>query len=343
MDALKGQVDNKIAGQVYHTFATFCDQQLQNPDGREDFERVKSLREQKQSEVAQLKTLPQRTGPDRRELKRAIEKAQQWYNIDNLEFKRLSAIRNMLLSYSLENYLRALSQSDSYDTDVSRFFALWLENADAAICNDSVERVLADVPSWKFAVLMNQLSSRIQDEDSKFQSLLRSLVLRICTEHPYHGMYHIYAGMKTPGGQDETAISRNAAAKKLGRMFVKSPSKDVWRRIYETNDGFRELACADVKELMKKFGKKVSLRQMPEARKAGEVAAKAGIPPATMTINIRPNSDYGDVPKVVKFDLMMQIASGLSAPKILMAIGTDGQMYKQLVRLDYFDEKHCDL
>ncbi|KAI9667274.1 MAG: Serine/threonine-protein kinase tel1 [Bathelium mastoideum] len=333
VDALEGRLNNEFSGQVFHTFATFCEQQLQNPDGQEDFERVKSLREQKQNEVTQLsKILPQRSKDERHELKHAIKKAKQWYNIDNLEYERLKHSRNMLLGHSLENYLRALSQSDDYDTDVLRFFALWLENAGSTISNEAVERKLAEVPSWKFAVLMNQLSSRIQDEESKFQSLLHSLVLRICTEHPYHGMYHIYAGMKTPGGEDDSAISRNAAAKKIARLIERSRSRDLWRKICQTNDCFVMLACHPVEELMKAHGKRVSLKQVPAARTAGDVAAKAGVPPATMAIDLRPNGDYGDLPKIVKFDSSIQIAGGLSAPKILKAIGTDGKVYKQLYK-----------
>ena len=333
VDALGGHSSSENPGQVFHTFAAFCDQQLQNPDGKEDFERVESLREQKKSEVGELsKALDTtRASGERREVKRALEKARQWYDIDDLEFQRLRESRNMLLQHSLENYLKALSESDTHDNDVLGFFALWLENADAAIANEAVERNLVNVPSWKFIVLMNQLSSRIQEEGSKFQDLLQSLVLRICTEHPYHGMYHIYAGIKTSGGKDETAISRNAAAKKLVGLLEKSPSKSTWLKISQSNHYFGKLACAAVEDIVKKYGRKVSLRHMEAAVKAGEVAAKVGVPPSTLAIDIQPSGDYKSVPKIVKFDSMIGIATGLSTPKILTAIATDGKPYKQLV------------
>ena len=342
VDALKGSVDGKTAGQVFHTFAAFCDQQLQNTDGQEDFARVKSLREQKQNELAELNKLQssQRSSNDRRELRRASDKAKQWLAIDNREYQRLLDSRNLLLEHSLENYIRALSRSDAHDTDVLRFFALWLENADGAISNEAVERNLTEVPSWKFAILMNQLSSRIQEENSKFQSLLQSLVFRICTEHPYHGMYHIYAGMKTPGGKDQSAISRNAAAKRLAGLLEKSPSRETWTKIFQTNQYFSKLACASVDDIVKKSGKNVSLRHVPAAGTAGEVASKARVPPPTMAIGVRPDGRYEHLPRFVKFESSIQIAGGLSAPKILTVVATDGKRYKQLVGCMIHEHDH---
>ncbi|KAL9090337.1 MAG: hypothetical protein Q9165_005371 [Trypethelium subeluteriae] len=335
VEALGDQSDGKVTGQVFHTFATFCDQQLQSPDGREDFERVKTLRNQKNIEKTELeKMLSTQRGSSsgKQELRHNLKKAQQWFAIDDLEYKRLQESRSILLGHSLENYLRTLARSDTHDNDVLRFFALWLENADASITNESVERNLSATPSWKFVVLMNQLSSRIQDDDSEFQSHLQSLVVRICTKHPYHGMYHIYAGMKTPGGKDESAISRNSAAKKLAGRLEKCPSRRIWKKIFQTNECFGKLACSPTESIVKKYGKKFSPRHMPEAVTAAETAAKLGVPPTTMDIEIRPNGNYEDIPKMVKFNSTIQVAGGLSAPMILEVVATDGKIYKQLYK-----------
>lgn len=58
---------------------------------------------------------------------------------------------------------------------------------------------------------------------------------------------------------------------------------------------------------------------------------KLGVPPATLQVEVRPNMDYNDLPRIQRFRSTMSIANGLSAPKILTAIGTDGKPYKQLV------------
>jgi serine-protein kinase ATM len=254
-----------------------------------------------------------------------------WYEIDNLEYRRLRESRNELLALSLENYLRSLEADDLHDTDVLRFFALWLENVESPNSVEVVEQHLTKVPSWKFVVLMNQLSSRIQQEDNPFQKFLQSLVLRICMQHPYHGMYHIYAGARTPGGKDEGGISRNKAAKSIADRLTKSTAGGTWRRIHSASHYFAKLANAPSKELASKYGKKMSLRHFPEAVKAAETAASQGVPPPTMAVTLRPNGDYSDVPKFSRFEPTIQIASGLSEPKILTVIATDGKPYKQLV------------
>jgi ataxia telangiectasia mutated family protein len=50
-----------------------------------------------------------------------------------------------------------------------------------------------------------------------------------------------------------------------------------------------------------------------------------------MTIALRADMDYSDVPKLNGFTSHMRIAKGLSAPKILTAQCSDGQQFKQLV------------
>jgi ataxia telangiectasia mutated family protein len=64
---------------------------------------------------------------------------------------------------------------------------------------------------------------------------------------------------------------------------------------------------------------------------------KLNVPPATLQVEVRANMNYTDLPRIQKFKPTMSIANGLSAPKIITAIGTDGKPYKQLVsplRLD---------
>jgi len=56
------------------------------------------------------------------------------------------------------------------------------------------------------------------------------------------------------------------------------------------------------------------------------------VPPATLTIKLRPDCNYSSVPKVYAFKKTMRIANGLSCPKIISAVATDGQYYRQLLK-----------
>ena len=147
-------------------------------------------------------------GKEKDNLRNHRNKAKLWLDLDDREYQRLHDSRQTFLRQSLENYLLCLKASDRFDNDALRFSALWLENHESEIANAAVAKHIGQVGSRKFALLMNQWSSRLLHNSSQFQSLLYQEVLRICTEHPYHGMYQIFASSKSKGGKDETAMAQ---------------------------------------------------------------------------------------------------------------------------------------
>ena len=87
---LKGQSHGDDAGRVFHAFAIFCDQQLQNPDGREDFKRVEQLRNRKAEELRALEELLRNAeGKERDSLRIMRSKAKPWFDLDDREYQRL--------------------------------------------------------------------------------------------------------------------------------------------------------------------------------------------------------------------------------------------------------------
>jgi len=144
---------------------------------------------------------------------RAYNRANTWYALDKVEYERLRSNRENFLQQCLENYLLSLQASDQYDTDVLRVFSLWLEYSDMPLATRAVAKYLAKVPSGKFALLMNQLSSRIQAEGTDFQRLLSGLVFRVCQDHPYHGMHQIFAMQNKLSAKDDAVRSKDDTAR----------------------------------------------------------------------------------------------------------------------------------
>lgn len=323
------------AGQVFHEFASFCDQQLQNADGLEDFQRIKKLRERKEIEVRDLERMIESSGSQRKEkdnLKSHHTKAKQWFDLDDREYQRLLDSRHAFLRQSLENYLLSLKACEKYDNDALRFSALWLQNWESEIANVAVSKHVAEVGSRKFAPLMNQWSSRLLDTSCSFQTILSSLVLRICIDHPYHGMYQIFAGSKTKGGKDETALARNAAANNIvNQLKANKKAASTWLAVHNTNISFVRFATDKMENLKIKSGAKEALQDLETGRKLGRDLRSQKIPPPTMKIPLRADCDYRDVPTIAKLQPEFTVASGISMPKIVTAIGTDGLRYKQLV------------
>lgn len=334
---LKNNTDGDEAGQVFHQFASFCDHQLQNAEALEDFRRIEKLRHRKLKEVNDLENMIRKAeGKQREALKIHRAKAKIWYDLDDREYQRLLTVRESLLQQSLENYLLSLAACDRYNNDVLRFSALWLDKADSDIANASVSKHITKVASRKLAPLMNQLSSRLLDKPQlPFQVLLNALVLRICTDHPYHGMYQIFASSKSKGGRDDAGISRHAAATKLADKFRQHQRVGpIWIAIHNASISFVRFATDRLDDTAFKGGSKLPLRKVPSGQKLVQdlLGANTKIPPPTIDIRLRADCDYTSVPRLVEFEPNFSIASGVSAPKIVTVRGSDGRRYKQLFK-----------
>lgn len=333
---LHGISDGDEAGEVFYEFASFCDQQLQNPDSLEDFQRIQKLREQKEAEVHGLDQMIKSAGSqstEKQNYKNFRAKAKLWFDLDDREFQRLRETRQTFLRQSIENYLVCLRASDKYDNAALRFSALWLENYNSEIANAAVAKHIGDVGSRKFAALMNQWSSRLLKVVGHFQSLLFKLVLRLCMDHPYHSMYQIFASSKTKAAKDEVAMGRyNAANEIVEQLKANRRISHIWLALHNTNAHFVHLAAERLDDPSIKPGSKVSLRQSPAGQKVESDVQKQRVPPPTMTLPLRPDCDYTRVPTIARFQPEYTVASGISMPKIITAIGTDGLKYKQLFK-----------
>ncbi|RAL14631.1 DNA-binding protein kinase TEL1 [Aspergillus homomorphus CBS 101889] len=330
---LKHRAQGEDAGRVYHGFAMFCDQQLQNPDGLEDFRRVEQLRNRKEQEVIALEEMmAQASGREKEALKFHRSKTKQWFDLDDRDYQRLLRSREAFLQQCLENYLLCLRESESWNNDALRFCALWLDKSDSPIANMAVSKYLHQVPSRKFASLMNQLTSRLLDVPDEFQKMLFALIYRICVEHPFHSMYQIFASSKSKGGKDELALSRYRAANKLVDGLKNDKRMGLtWVNVHNANISYVRFAI-DKPDDKLKSGAKVPLKKLATGQRLERDAADLKLPPPTMRIEIRLDCDYSDVPRLQRYQPEFTIASGVSAPKIVTAIASNGQRYKQLFK-----------
>lgn len=332
---LKGRTEGDEAGQVFHQFAVFCDQQLQDPDSIEDLERLQRLSKNKADEVKAYEKLltGAPSGPEKEKNKRGYVKAKTWLKLDLEELNRHNANRDEFLRQCLENYLLALVACDSHDSNALRFTALWLGHSEEQLANEAVSKHLKQVPSRKFAPLMNQLTSRLQDSPVKFHELLFSLVVQICTDHPFHGMYQIYASsVSRISNDDDSAVSRKKAAARVAASLHKSDQVGgVWTSLLSVNRLYT--ALAGDKDEKYKSGKKLALKDCTAAIRLNSALGKNPLPPNTMQIALSPSLDYSKLPVVSRLESQMTIASGVSAPKIITAVASNGARFKQLVRL----------
>ncbi|KXT14037.1 hypothetical protein AC579_10022 [Pseudocercospora musae] len=338
VNELYEQPDQRQAGKVYHELATFCDKELQNPGNIENLNRITKLRQAKEEEIEaynQAIQAAKRNGGDRNQLGRSLGQAKTWLAIDRSEEQRLQGIKQQLVSLSLQNYLRALANSDSYDLSVLRFFAMWLENTGDVEADNAVARYLPRVPSWKFVRLMNQLMTKLEDGVSSFQRALGALMLRIFKEHPYHSINHLFAACQKPKGTniDSASQARHSIAMQI-QKDLQSPQNgklgELVRNIFRANLRYKNLA--DRAPDQSQQGLKLPVSKVPEAGGIVNSGTIRKLPPITLTIPLRRSGDYDDVPKVERFGGDVSIMGGLSAPKMLKLWDSTGQEHKQLFK-----------
>ncbi|KAF2667225.1 hypothetical protein BT63DRAFT_427633 [Microthyrium microscopicum] len=333
LEGLKKNFRGEQAGRVLHEFAAFCDRQLHNPDVMEESKRITEAKEKRKKEVEAYRNMI-KASKDKNEhakLNKEAKLAQRWYGLDREESDRMTAARDTLIKQCIENYLRSLAAWDQNDNDVLRFFSIWLEYSNLQSTNDIVAEHVLHVPSHKLAVLMNQLSSLLQEDKSDFQKTLKNLIYGICLKHPYHSLHHIFATLNNTHQTDASGASRKNATKTIAdAMKTKSGAKDLWNRFWQANTMYHALATYTGSKLS--VGKEVDINRIsPSATMAGKIQ-NLRVPPATMDIPLNKEADYTNVPITIGFKPKMTIASGISAPKILTAIASNGQNYKQLYK-----------
>ncbi|TID18730.1 hypothetical protein E2P81_ATG05712 [Venturia nashicola] len=331
-----------VAGQVFHQYASFCDAQLHDPDLLAEFDRIHKMRETRTKEIEHWKGVSKSTRDRtlRDKVNKDFRKASRWLQLDDKEYMRLRDARESFMMQSLENYIFALMASDAHDNDVLRLFALWLEFAESELANTSVGKNLDKVPTGKFVRLMNQLSSRLQDEKTPFQELLTGLVYKIAVDHPYHAMHHISAGSSAVDGKaSDSAKSRMKAttfiANKLQSGGEDTLTSKTWQKISLTDRMYHDLAVLhDGKDhdTIFRAGRDLALNDFREGKNLTTKVPGHKLPPPTMDIPVRPDKNYSRVPIVTGFQPKMRIANGLSAPKIVVAQCSDGHRFKQLFK-----------
>ncbi|KAL9106135.1 MAG: hypothetical protein Q9227_008783 [Pyrenula ochraceoflavens] len=331
---LKGSTSGAVQGRVFHEFASFCDLRLQSPDDLDDFARIEKLRHRKEQELSDLERMINATENKQRRdtLRHHYNRALPWFKLDDQEYQRLRKTRERLVYQSLENYLRALKACDDYENDVLRFCAIWMSHSDSENANSAVENEIADVPSYKFAPLMNQLSSRLLNVKDKFQPLLFDLIMRICRDHPFHGMYQIFATSKSRHGGEDTAVSRHSAAQKMAEKFQRNHlTGPTWVFIHNSSIAYIKFANEKIED--KRQGK-MPIRSISSGAKMENEALKSTtrLPPPAIKMPLRADCDYSNVSRIAKFEPNFSIASGVSAPKIVTIVGSDGKRYKQLFK-----------
>ena len=297
-------------------------------------------------------------------------------SMDDRDIKSMTDSLRQYLKMSVESFCTALKLcpttiAANVSTHVFQLVSLWFKNCARAETNDIVNELMRAnalyIPSYRFVPLTYQLFSRIdimQDEKvNEFQNVLRGIVLKICTEHPYHGIVQLVAlanGKRIGGGVDgrhaDTYLENvggskvDAATSILDDLRKRKSYIPALVESYTTlSDAFIELAMLSTTSVEKKQYKGLSFSQFKvtldtcfSSGRRGSKNTSATNKPVIFTNPppIRPDTQYGDgiddpigAERVLSFESKFDLTpTGVHRPKIVNCIGSKGGRFKQLVK-----------
>lgn len=253
---------------------------------------------------------------------------------DELEEVSILKETNRFLESAVINYGHALAVSGQcQDTPVYRFISLWFNNADNEKVNKIVEGLLNHLPTYKFIPMVYQLAARLSSTKSKFQSLLFEMLVRCVRDHPYHAIPVLLALVNANKDSDNpTKLGPNDADKVKVSIDVLNKSK---------NKG--DSRGADIAQIITKMNT-LSLAlielayhpnqsKLPMGCKIQKLPNLTQIPILTTTIPLREDRNYKNkFAGIQKQDTTYTSPGGITAPKKISCLGTDGRKYTQLLK-----------
>jgi ataxia telangiectasia mutated family protein len=292
-------------------------------------------------------------------------------NIDDRELQCIDNSIQRYLRVSFESICTALALAPTTMTGVPKhvfqLVSIWFKNCNRKETKDIVNGLLKSnlhqIPSYRLVPLTYQLFSRIdtgtvEDGSNGFQDTLREVVVKICSEHPYHGIVQLLAlsnGQRIGGGvngRHANAYLENVGTAKVDA--VNSIIQDLRKRapdyVNALIDSYQALMISyinlaefDTSTIQKRITKRLSFKQFkldldcclsrsPSLTNTPAIVTK---PPP-----IRPDKQYGNgiddpigTERILRFESTFDLTpTGIHRPKIVECIGSKGGRFKQLVK-----------
>jgi len=296
--------------------------------------------------------------------KMTLEKELQ---IDMAERRAVEKSQDEYLLLAIKSFGSALSIYDpsNYSGDVSkhifRMISLWFGNPSSSV-NNLMQKYLSSIPTYLFMQLTYQIFARIDQASSNgsdFEGTLRNLVVRMCTDHPYHTLVPLIT--LTKGSQKSKAQASMSILKTISNLSGKSKYvADLADSYGALTDSYRDLALYDTLKYHSDKDGKSKPKSIPLSatvnggRGRGSPSLDRVLGPGrrkrsncapcilTKVPMLRPGGDYGDgkqdpvgSERIDSFDPTFNITdTGLHRPKIIICRGTQGGHFRQLVKGD---------
>ena len=334
---------------VLHQYAIFAERQYTSIVKSPDVFRWRIYVGRKEEELKQWDAVPKDHASGR-------SKAEKVLAEDRARLQEYDQQQNAFLVQALEMYSCTLQYSDDFDDySIIRFCSLWFANFDRTVGDFQgiISQMAGRISSRKFVFLAHQLSARLSRPEKSSgsrqpaqQGNLRSVVLRMCREHPFHALYPVFClrgdskldGSRRQSARNEPISSqaeRVAAAKDIFRSLLSYPQCQERVKAVElvcrASLEWAQHPVKNVHQAAKKAGKPPPSRVPPGLQILSIKDMK--VPVTTAHLPVDTTCRYDSFVWISRFEDSYATAGGINIPKITKCVGSDGHPYKQLVSL----------
>ena len=274
------------------------------------------------------------------DIQRNAKKHAEEYRKQSIEFEK---DKIEFLKTSLKSYCFCLKLSNTNDMSISRVISLWFDNSD----NHDISTMLADhlrsISSYKFIPWVYQIIPRLcfipSEVNNPFSETLRNLVLRMTTEHPYHCLPLLFAIFHSPLDA-YFAEKHTYASFDLSRQFQNEDTNSQCKNILETTRSVlkdtildrMETIYIDLIDLAHHNPNDICTMSIPKKCTLLRESNIRDLPMFSIDVPISPNADYTNVVTIVRFEPTYTFPGGITKPKLLTCLGSDGNRYKMLLK-----------
>lgn len=330
--------NDTIDTDMYHMFATFCDEQLRSGEIESVISAYDKTARQKKKDLMDLdKFMRDESKPrhERKDAHRVFKRLEVQYKAEILELKKHLKYREKCTHNAVDFYLKSLVLGDDHDaTDTDRFCALWLENSDNIVIDCEL---LMSISSHKFIQWASQLISRLFNEDTKFQDNLKNLLLKVTIDYPLHLLYLLKSlKLSLVNTKDALSLSRGKAAEDIWRLL------EIDKRVIErwpinflkSVDDLCDNCVIMAKENVGRSSK-IKLKTLSNGSWWMHDVSNTGIPPPTVTVPIKKTGFYNmsELTTIKQVETEISVASsGISLPKIMRMYLSNGKKHTMLLK-----------
>ncbi len=156
------------------------------------------------------------------------------------------------LKLALENYAKALINSNKHDLKIYRWISLWFSNNNQEVVNTIVAQYIDLIPDFKFVGLLYQLCARmVTDKTSQFARILQKIIFKCAQKHPYHTLPIVLALANSNADEKFTNSGKKVIEDENDRS---KSAKEIIAKLKNMNDLSKFFEVKNNRQILKLTG-----------------------------------------------------------------------------------------